>query len=808
MRRTHPSRWSSTPHSLALALALAFVLAFPLGSTSALAAPPQQTTVLSGTVYDATHSVVQRATVTLTNAAGEARTATTDDAGRYQFTRTEAGVYDMKAAYRGFKTATVTGLDLRAGAPAVQDFTLEAAQVGEVVTVQEALPQTAPDPMTQAQSAETLPATTLNRAEGLFLDKALNLVPGVFVEKRNALGGMRITIRGYGTSQYGASANTVTAGFKAYLNGIPLTSADGQTLLDDLDFSAIGRVDVIKGPASSLYGAGIGGVVQMYTLQPDTPGTRVVQQTMAGSDGLWRTNTRLEYATNTSMFAVNYGHMEYGGYRPHNDSNRDFATVSGTFKASDRQSISVFASYTHLFDRSAGQLSRADYLARLNIASSNHLAVDVNDSYDTHRFGLAHLYRFSPRVSLETSTFYSGFNEGSQYTQGYSSYANQNFGERTALSVKVGPPVWGFSGVLGNESQKTVSFYKNYGFTPAMQVGAMNTDDEITTIENHLFTQWDVTLPSRFVATAGVSGHFLRFRIADGLAYPGNTSHLSQAGTRNFPGVATWRVALLRPIGQRLSLFGNVSQGYTAPPTTMFVIPYLGTVNNDLGPERATSYEAGAKGKLFGDRLSYQASAFSMHVSDKITPQTVTDAQNTVLYTFYRNVGRQRNDGLELNLDYSLERPDRVVSSLHAFAAYTYSYFTYTDFKSDNNHNSRTVDYTGLHVSGVPPHMVSAGLDLATKWGAYANTTLRYVDQMPINYANTAYANTYTVLDAKAGIRRAVGRFSLDAYLGGNNLTNSTYYTMVYLNSTNSGLFIPGPYTATLYGGLDFRCRF
>ena len=118
------------------------------------------------------------------------------------------------------------------------------------------------------------------------------------------------------------------------------------------------------------------------------------------------------------------------------------------------------------------------------------------------------------------------------------------------------------------------------------------------------------------------------------------------------------------------------------------------------------------------------------------------------------------------------------------------------------------MDYTGFHVSGVPPHMVSAGVDLATKWGAYENTTLRYVDQMPVNYANTVYANTYVVLDAKAGIRRTIGRFALDAYVGGNNLTNSTYYTMVYLNSTNSGLFIPGPYTATFYSGIDFRCRF
>ena len=41
--------------------------------------------------------------------------------------------------------------------------------------------------------------------------------------------------------------------------------AEGVTLLDDVDFSYVNNIEVIKGPASTLYGGGIGGTVKFYT---------------------------------------------------------------------------------------------------------------------------------------------------------------------------------------------------------------------------------------------------------------------------------------------------------------------------------------------------------------------------------------------------------------------------------------------------------------------------------------------------------------------------------------------------------------
>src|SRR5678815_1496519 len=48
---------------------------------------------------------------------------------------------------------------------------------------------------------------------------------------------------------------------KIYWNGIPFTDANGNTYLNQIDFNNIGRMEIIKGPGGSMYGAGTGGVV-------------------------------------------------------------------------------------------------------------------------------------------------------------------------------------------------------------------------------------------------------------------------------------------------------------------------------------------------------------------------------------------------------------------------------------------------------------------------------------------------------------------------------------------------------------------
>ncbi len=80
---------------------------------------------------------------------------------------------------------------------------------------------------------------------------AWNALPGVNLEQR-AIGSYRINIRGSSLrSPFGVRD------VKVYWNGIPFTEANGSTALNTLSMSQLANFEVIKGPAGSMYGAGL-----------------------------------------------------------------------------------------------------------------------------------------------------------------------------------------------------------------------------------------------------------------------------------------------------------------------------------------------------------------------------------------------------------------------------------------------------------------------------------------------------------------------------------------------------------------------
>src|SRR5690606_2232721 len=126
-------------------------------------------------------------------------------------------------------------------------------------------------------------------AEGLgrgktraFLEEALDQLPGVQVQNRfNYAVGERLAIRGFGPrAQFGVR------GVRVMVDGIPATFPDGQSALEHLDLPSLGRVEVMRGPASALYGNAAGGVIA-FESRPPWPGAfRQEARAVMGSHGL------------------------------------------------------------------------------------------------------------------------------------------------------------------------------------------------------------------------------------------------------------------------------------------------------------------------------------------------------------------------------------------------------------------------------------------------------------------------------------------------------------------------------------------
>src|SRR4030081_2862013 len=119
-----------------------------------------------------------------------------------------------------------------------------------------------------AVSVQT-PDSTRPGQRHLSLDETLWLIPGLSVSNRNNPSqDPRISIRGFGArSAFGVR------GIRVLRDGIPLTLPDGQTPVDYMDLESVGRVEVMRGSASSLYGNAGGGVVDLRTSEP--PGVPV-----------------------------------------------------------------------------------------------------------------------------------------------------------------------------------------------------------------------------------------------------------------------------------------------------------------------------------------------------------------------------------------------------------------------------------------------------------------------------------------------------------------------------------------------------
>ena len=652
-----------------------------------------------------------------------------------------------------------------------------------------------------SRSVGVLSAEDFHRNNGLSLENSLNLLPGVSMGARTTFGGQRIIIRGYG-----GNTNFNGQGVQVLLNNIPITDATGTTILDDIDFSTLGKVEVVKGPASSLYGAGIAGVVHLFTLRPRPNQGRFVEENTGGSNGLWRNNTRFETANEHSALVFNYGHQEQEGWRTNSASRKDYAQFSGDFYVSDKNTVSAYFAYSHSLEQLAGEMTDSLLYRRIVWSDPAYLVNGSKTVIESFRAGLTDNYKIDGHFSNQTTVYTNSYTLNQPFAHGLTNNQAFTFGGRTGFIYSSDTGKVTVHGIIGAQFQKTITFNKSYNLTNSVP-GGIRGDLQNVSQGYNVFTEWKFNLPSQWIVTAGGSLDFTEYSITDMLANSANPSHANQSGNKSFTPVFMPRLSLLKLLNEHISVYADVSRGYTPPPTSNVINAVLGTTNKDLKPESGIQYEIGSKGDLLDGKLSYQLALFDLDVRNKIVAQQVPASGNTPTYTTYVNSGRQQDLGAELSLSYTiLDNPASGVTLLRPFVTYTYSDFRYKDFYSDNNHNAATLNFSNNKVAGVAPHVINLGVDVQTKLGFYAYLTYRHVDDVPYTFDNKHYARAFNLVNGKIGYRSQLGNhFSLDLYGGVDNLTHCTYYSFLFFSGTLAGTtdphFLPMPYNAAWYGG-------
>lgn len=680
-----------------------------------------------------------------------------------------------------------------------------------------------------AQTTEVLTEDELNRNNPAFVEQSLNTVAGVQVDKRTMLGGQRIVIRGYGNDQ-----KFNNWGIKAYYNGIPLTTAEGVTILDDIDFSLVNNVEVIKGPAATEYGAGVGGVARFYLKTSDVKGTTLSERFTLGSYDLIQSNTRLDLVGDNSSIAVNYSHLQSNGYRPHGASLKNYFTSIGDFKISDKQKLSYFVSHNFSHDEVSGQISYADYYAGRDNGNAAYIKKNARNNILTTRVGLSHQYAFSKHFSNYTTLFYSNSDYKRVSAGADENSTNANYGLRSVFAYKTDFAKNFHEEIdFGTELQESRSLVSSYRFTGTNDTIPL----QVTAISGASYFRYKTNQMSHFAINrvsyrplgltlvTGISANTIRYQRTDLLAPPGLVTGYNKdlSFERNFETSINPHIALQKLWKKQIFQL-SYSEGYNAPTASSSFIGTINKVNDSLKPEKGRMWEFSVQGLLLNTHLDYQFSIFRLDVDDKLTQLSAVNPLGGAAYTYFSNTGVQRNQGIELSVGYIWEpKKNPVVAKVEPFASGSLYDFTYRDFRT--RLGGTLNDYSTKQVVGVPRNKYTAGIDLTSPQGIYLNTTFYYYGDVYTDFANTNKVGSYTQLNAKLGYRHNFAlarympkRFDIDVFVAGNNLANQINYTFLFLgNSINdadagsgypAGVATdvnPGPSLAYFFGGIGLK---
>lgn len=632
-----------------------------------------------------------------------------------------------------------------------------------------------------------LDKAALERFTNTSFVNAVNTLPGVRMEERSP-GSYRLNMRGSSLRSPFGIRN-----IKVYLNDIPFTDPGGNTYLNQLDFHNVSSMEILKGPASSLYGAGSGGAILINT-NPAQFERGIDVDLLGGSYGLKAANASIRFGSQEASNKVYYSHQESDGWRDHTAMRRDIAGYENNIRISNRQTLKTVMLYGDLYYQTPGALNLAQYTANPRAARPAAGAFPSADQakaaiyQKTFLAGFANDYTITNHWKNTTSVYGAGSWFSNPTFRLYEKRTEPHFGGRTVFSNDFAAGNHFFHIVYGAEAQKGIFTSQTSKIKNGLPDTAL-TNDEINNWRYSLFAQAEWLLPDGWNITGGMSYNKSFVSIQRLLIYPITTQQ------RTFNSELAPRVAVMKSFKQ-INVYATVSKGFS-PPTTSELLPGTGVINTTLKAEQGTNYEAGVKAGLFQQKLNIELAIYNFNLTNAISQRR--DASGGDYYT---NAGKTKQQGIEIISRYAaVKKAGNILKSLEFFTSYTYNKYSYSDYKVVDN------DFAGKQLPGIPKHNVALGLDATTKHGIYTNITWQYVDDIAMNDANSEYASSYRLLSARIGWRLPIKQKLLfDLFVAGDNLLDETYSLGNDINAAANRFYNAAP-KRNFAVGLGFKWK-
>jgi len=639
-----------------------------------------------------------------------------------------------------------------------------------------------------AGSVSVIPANQLENS-AVNIASSLSTVPGIVMQE-GTLGTVKLTLRGIGSRYpYG------TKKIKLFFGDIPMYSAEGETTFDDVNPEYLSRIEVLRGPASSIHGASLGGTIILYPQRAEINREEIKLNSSIGSYGYFKNGVSYSNGTTKNDLLISISGIQSEGYRENSNYNR----------------ISFFVNQNHIFSKKlSGNLVFSGSKIRAQIPSSIDSATLVNHPQKAaanwlKTKGYEHPDRIFTGYSLRFKTPGNWDYSASAFMNSRRAEENRPFNYLNESGFAYGGRILSqYTKKKGNATfaflAGTNLFFENLQSYLSENAGgngikgALQQKGKESVFQTDLFTQLEARIKQVSI-TGGINFNYAGFRFTD--QFTADT--LNQSGNYNFSPILAPRLSISWNPQNDIYFYTSVNKGFSIPSLSETLSP-LGLINRDIKPEKAWSFEAGFRANLLNHTTFIDLAFYYMRVTDLIVPKRVAEDVYVGM-----NAGSSLHKGVEIAVQQWIighKNNDSTGNfALIANLNYAINRYNFQNFTENN------IDYSGNKLPGMPDQNFSGSLDLKTPTGFYTQFEINTSGKIPLNDLNSQFSNGWLVMNLKAGyIFEILKKLKIDATIKINNLTDEKYASMVVVNAPGTSSRPPRYF----YPGLPrwFACTF
>lgn len=606
----------------------------------------------------------------------------------------------------------------------------------------------------------------------------LNKIPGVYMQQ-GGINTTKINIRGIG-----ARAQYETNRIKLYYNNIPLTTANGTSILHDIDLTTISEVKVIKGPQATEFGAGLGGVIQLKSVLNEE--NYVSSELLFGSFDLLKQNYSVNVSEGNKKVNLTYNNLSSGGFRENSNYQRESYFLNSEWKLTEASKLQLVGQVIQLKGFISSSLGRTAFEENPTQAAFTWGQARGYESYTRGIVGLNYSNTIGSDVRQNTAVFTNIRDAYEPRPFDILDETNTGIGLRHTTEIDLRLFGLGsrlsFGGEFLRDDFEVSTLENRYRENNGQGSLAGEVLSDLSQTRQYIegFATLDVAISKQLDIKLGLATNKTSYDIEDVFSNPEN----SQTGDYSYDQVWLPNLVTTYAITENQKISASISKGFSVP-TVEQSLTDEGVFNTKLKPEKGWSYEVGYKAKWFGDQLFTEVSAYYMDVENLLVARRVAEDRFVGI-----NAGSTSHPGIEFSLKSNLNYKSWL--RVQPYMNGSFNFFEFDEFVDQGE------SFSGNDLTGVPSSQFSFGLDaqVGDKFFFYFQTNA--VSEIPINDANTVFAEAYAFSNLKVEYRFPIlDRWSARINLGVNNMFDENYASSIVTNAIGFGgseprYFYPG----------------